>query len=219
MLIDRMKFDLRLYVLVLGIDPMRIFLFKDGLARLATTAYCEPTDYNMNNMQMHLTNYAINKNSLGFMKNYTAVADFVGSKRSLKFVMRYVKKQFNADTTKLMAQIKDLTIKTILSAQPHLSQNYKNYQIDDYENSLAFEILGFDIMLDQQCKPILLEINHAPSFATDSPIDEKIKGQVIYDTINMLGLNQKRKKNYKAINKLRVDLRRMQSKKAGVTQA
>jgi tubulin polyglutamylase TTLL6/13 len=64
-------------------------------------------------------------------------------------------------------------------------------------------------MLDQQCKPILLEINHAPSFATDSPIDEKIKGQVIYDTINMLGLNQKRKKNYKAINKLRVDLRRM----------
>lgn len=122
-----MKFDLRLYVLVLGIDPMRIFLFKDGLARLATTAYCEPTDYNMNNMQMHLTNYAINKNSLGFMKNYTAVADFVGSKRSLKFVMRYVKKQFNADTTKLMAQIKDLTIKTILSAQPHLSQNYKNY--------------------------------------------------------------------------------------------
>ena len=74
-------------------------------------------------------------------------------------------------------------------------------------------------MLDQQCKPILLEINHAPSFATDSPIDEKIKGQVIYDTINMLGLNQKRKKNYKAINKLRVDLRRMQSKKAGVTQA
>ena len=125
---------------------------------------------------MHLTNYAINKNSLGFMKNYTAVADFVGSKRSLKFVMRYVRKQFNADTTKLMAQIKDLTIKTILSAQPHISQTYKNYQIDDYENSLAFEILGFDIMLDQNCKPILLEINHAPSFATDSPIDEKIKG-------------------------------------------
>lgn len=36
LLIDKLKFDLRLYVLLLGIDPPRIFLFKDGLARLAT---------------------------------------------------------------------------------------------------------------------------------------------------------------------------------------
>lgn len=61
-----MKFDLRLYVLLLGIDPMRIFLFKDGLARLATTAYTKPNENNMNCMQMHLTNYAVNKNALGF---------------------------------------------------------------------------------------------------------------------------------------------------------
>jgi hypothetical protein len=62
-----MKFDLRLYVLVLGVDPLRIFLFKDGLARLATNPYQKPSDYNMGNMQMHLTNYAINKNAMGFM--------------------------------------------------------------------------------------------------------------------------------------------------------
>lgn len=70
---------------------------------------------------MHLTNYAVNKNSLSFMKNYTAIADFVGSKRSLKFVMRYLKKMLGADTTKLMKQIKDVIVKTILSAQPHIS--------------------------------------------------------------------------------------------------
>lgn len=66
LLIDKMKFDLRLYVLVLGIDPLRIFLFKDGLARLATTPYAKPTDENMHDMQMHLTNYAINKSAVGF---------------------------------------------------------------------------------------------------------------------------------------------------------
>lgn len=44
-------------------------------------------------------------------------------------------------------------------------------------------------MIDDKFKPYLIEINHAPSFATDSPLDEKIKGQVIYDTLNLLGLS------------------------------
>ena len=167
---------------------------------------------------MHLTNYAINKNSLNFSKNYTAEADFVGSKRSLKFVMRYLRKSLNADTTKVMREIKDLTIKTILSAQPHLSHQYKCYQIDDYENSLCFEILGIDIMLDENFKPHLLELNHAPSFGTDSSLDEKIKAQVIYDTTNLMGLSQKRKKNYKLISKLKADLRKVQQKKISVPQ-
>lgn len=69
----------------------------------------------MSNMQMHLTNYAINKNSLAFMTNYTAGADFVGSKRSLKFVLRYLRKMFNADTVKLMSEIKGMIIKTLMS--------------------------------------------------------------------------------------------------------
>ena len=66
LLIDKMKFDLRMYVLLLGIDPVRIFLFKDGLARLATIPYSKPNEGNMGNLQMHLTNYAINKNAVGF---------------------------------------------------------------------------------------------------------------------------------------------------------
>lgn len=76
---------------------------------------------------MHLTNYAINKNSMGFMQNSKAIADFVGSKRSFKFVLRYLKNVCNADTGKLMREIKDMIIKTMISAQPHLSQNYKTF--------------------------------------------------------------------------------------------
>lgn len=71
-------------------------------------------------------------------------------------------------------------------------------------------------MLDEKFKPYLLEINHAPSFTTDSPLDEKIKGQVIYDTLNLLGLSQKRKKNYKALKQMKMDIRRFQAKKTNL---
>jgi tubulin polyglutamylase TTLL6/13 len=63
---EKMKFDLRLYVLVTGVNPLRIYLSKEGLARLSTKLYDEVDDDNLNDMMMHLTNYAINKNSNKF---------------------------------------------------------------------------------------------------------------------------------------------------------
>jgi tubulin polyglutamylase TTLL6/13 len=62
-LIDKLKFDLRIYVMLYGINPMRIFVHEEGLARFATVPYEEPKNSNMRNMFMHLTNYAINKES------------------------------------------------------------------------------------------------------------------------------------------------------------
>lgn len=65
-LMEKMKFDLRLYVLVTGINPLRIYLSKEGLARLSTKMYDEVDDENLDDMMMHLTNYSINKNSTKF---------------------------------------------------------------------------------------------------------------------------------------------------------
>ena len=65
-MIDGLKFDLRIYVLLYGVNPLRVYIFDDGLARFATTPYEAPAGRNMNNMFMHLTNYAINKNSSNY---------------------------------------------------------------------------------------------------------------------------------------------------------
>ena len=48
------------------------------------------------------------------------------------------------------------------------------------------EVLGFDFMIDAALKPWLIEVNHLPSFATDSPMDKRIKSQVIATALSVL---------------------------------
>lgn len=42
----------------------------------------------------------------------------------------------------------------------------------------------------------MLEVNHSPSFSTDSPLDEKVKGELIRDAVRLLCLTKRRKKMY-----------------------
>ena len=60
---------------------------------------------------------------------------------------------------------------------------------------MCFEILGFDIILDKTGKPYLLEVNHAPSFNTDTPLDYMVKKDMLYDTLNLLGVTIEDKKH------------------------
>lgn len=88
-------------------------------------------------------------------------------------------------------------MKTLISAQPYLANAMNLEQPEDTENSMCFELLGFDIMFDRQLKPWLIEVNHLPSFATDSPLDEKVKSDLILDTFKLLNMSMKRKKKLK----------------------
>ncbi|KAI2575845.1 hypothetical protein G5576_011959 [Homo sapiens] len=69
LLIDGFKFDMRVYVLITSCDPLRIFTYEEGLARFATTPYMEPSHNNLDNVCMHLTNYAINKHNENFVRD------------------------------------------------------------------------------------------------------------------------------------------------------
>lgn len=68
MLLDGFKFDLRLYCLVTSVKPLRMYLFHDGLVRMCTEEYVKPTAKNINQVCMHLTNYAVNKNNDDFVQ-------------------------------------------------------------------------------------------------------------------------------------------------------
>lgn len=88
LLLDGLKFDMRVYVLMCGTDPLKLYLYNEGLARLATEPYIDPSSSNLDRLCMHLTNYAINKNSPKFIFNKDTNNMGIGHKRALSFVYK-----------------------------------------------------------------------------------------------------------------------------------
>ncbi|XP_029658054.1 tubulin polyglutamylase ttll6-like isoform X2 [Octopus sinensis] len=188
-LIDGFKFDFRIYVLLTSCDPLRIFVFKDGLTRFATCRYCEPNTSNIDNVYMHLTNYSINKHSEDFVRD-----DNAGSKRRISTVNKYMR-DHGYDVDKLWRDIDDVIVKTIISAHAVLRHNYRTCFQNHTKTSACFEILGIDVMLDKKLKPLIIEVNHSPSFNVDSALDKEIKSTLVGDTLALLnfGASNRRK--------------------------
>jgi len=141
----------------------------------------------MDNVFMHLTNYALNKDS----ENYEEADDpngDAGHKRSLGSILKILQSE-GCDVSQFMDLVKDLIVKTIITGQPNLNFYYKISQPECLDNSMAFQILGFDVLIDSKFKPYLLEVNCSPSFGTDSTLDYKIKKNVIGDAFQMLNFN------------------------------
>ncbi len=67
LLINGHKFDLRTYVLITSYEPLKVYIFQEGLARFASEVYTTRID--KNNKYMHLTNYSINKKNENFVYN------------------------------------------------------------------------------------------------------------------------------------------------------
>ena len=89
-LIDGLKFDLRIYVLLAGCEPLRIYVHEEGLVRFATVEYSNPKGDNLDNLCMHLTNYAINKENPNFIFNEKESDGDVGHKRTLTSLWKVI---------------------------------------------------------------------------------------------------------------------------------
>ena len=137
---------------------------------------------------MHLTNYAINKDNPKFVFNQSEKDMTKGHKRSLTSVYELLKEK-GVDTDKLKAKIKDCIIKTMISGLPHLSNTYRSCQPENYGANMCFELLGFDVMLNDKAEPFILEINHTPSFSTDTPLDQFIKYNYIKDALTLMNIS------------------------------
>lgn len=94
----------------------------------------------------------------------------------------------------MWAKIYDAIIKSFLCVEGTLFNAYKKInqtnKAGNQIGSSCFQLFGYDIMLDSDLNPWILEVNLSPSFATDSPLDYEIKANLVSDMFNLVGVRR-----------------------------
>jgi len=121
------------------------------------------------------------------------------------------------DREEIMDNIKELLKKLLVSLQPIIQFHY-NVAFEGKDTGKCFHVLGIDILVDQNRKPWLLEINSNPSLNIGhedlndpkakeiiSPIDKFVKEKVIEDCLLIVKKpvsKQSNLENYRSYEKI-----------------
>uniref|UniRef100_A0A5K3F1Q8 Tubulin--tyrosine ligase-like protein 9 n=2 Tax=Mesocestoides corti TaxID=53468 RepID=A0A5K3F1Q8_MESCO len=167
-LIGGRKFDLRVYVLVTSFQPLKAWVYRDGFARLSNVGFSMDS---ITDQYVHLTNVAIQK----MAPDYDVMK---GCKWSICRLRRYLLARHGFErVNRLFHEIDSIFVLSLLSVQ--------NIMINDKH---CFELYGYDILLDENLKPWLLEVNASPSLTASSNEDYALKVKLLDDTLNVIDM-------------------------------
>ena len=151
-LINDTKYDLRIYVLMTSLCPLRLYLYEEGLVRFASNKY-SPDSNQLSDVFMHLTNYSINKNSCTYTPNEDSESR-QGHKWTLNSLWQHFAEN-GIDSKPVWERIKDLVVKTVISAENTMLPLGRSNLNSQY---CGYELFGFDVLLDADLKPWLIEV-------------------------------------------------------------
>uniref|UniRef100_A0AAY4B9E4 Tubulin--tyrosine ligase-like protein 9 n=1 Tax=Denticeps clupeoides TaxID=299321 RepID=A0AAY4B9E4_9TELE len=167
-LISGRKFDLRVYVLVTSYTPLKAWLYRDGFARFSSTRFSLSS---IDDQYVHLTNVAVQKTA----PDYDPEKD---CKWQLQQLRRYLTAKHGRETVeRLFQDIDNIFVRSLLSVQKVI--------INDKH---CFELYGYDILLDQDLKPWLIEVNASPSLTASSQEDYEMKSCLLEDTLHVVDM-------------------------------
>ncbi|XP_013384622.1 tubulin polyglutamylase TTLL4-like [Lingula anatina] len=175
LLIDGAKMDLRIYVLVGSIDPLRVYIFPEGEVRIAMEKYSMD---NFDRSDVHLTNFAVNKLNAEFTQD-----KLFDIRRTLTWFWHHLKEHYGAERQPIWDKIKDIVIKSILSGEEFMQAGTNSYVKNRHS---VFELFGYDIFIDDNLKPWLMEINVSPKISNNTL--KEVRGPMLADILNMAGV-------------------------------
>jgi hypothetical protein len=175
LLIDGLKFDLRFYVAVMSLDPLRIYVHENGLVRLATEQYNSNAG-DLKKESAHLTNFSINRHNPAFQATDDMANDGTGNKWTHRPFWEWLMSQ-GFDSSVVQRKIEDAFVTTVIAS--------RDIFLAQPTHRLSFEVFGFDVMLDEEANVYILEVNVTPALGTSSGLDLAVKGPLVRDLFNM----------------------------------
>lgn len=173
LLLGGYKWDMRIYVCVAAIDPLVIYIYEEGLCRFCTEKY-ETRD--LSKTYSHLTNASLNKLSPTYPEDKELIG--TGCKWSLQKLRQYFKGQGIPDWL-LWQRIMSMVVLTVIGDSLRLDYSASNRSY--------FDLFGFDVMVDENLKPWLLECNYSPGLGGDCETDELVKRPMLHELFDLLG--------------------------------
>jgi len=178
LLLEKKKFDLRVYLLVTGHDPLKIYIYKESFARMSSDEYDLELE-DLDNVFKHLTNVSVNKK-----KKTQNGSSFIWS---LPKVKRYISEEYGVDFNEVWEKIEDIAIKAVITMNK-LEIDTEKKMYSHLNSSNTFELYGVDILIDDNMKPWLLEINLSPGLSSKTGYQRSLKYKLMDDTFNIVGL-------------------------------
>lgn len=88
-------------------------------------------------------------------------------------------------------------LKTLISVEPTIVSNLQ--KSPNFRNN-CFELYGFDVIIDANLKPWILEVNVLPSLSSSSAFDKRIKTMLVCDALTLIGIRGYEKIKFNELN-------------------
>lgn len=178
------KYDIRFYGLISSIKPLKLFLYKEGYVRFCSEKY-NFSSKNLDKKYGFITNLSFNKKNKGkyiYPKNSHDIEK--SHLWDLETLKKYYKRN-NINYNKIFFEVSDIFIKTVLTVREILIQTILKNKL---KSSNFYHLIGFDIILDNNLKPYLLEFNRRCDFRDDNYAEKYYVYNLIVDTLNIIGI-------------------------------
>lgn len=159
------KWDLRTYVLVTSVTPLRAYVYDRGLVRIATSPYDRANKCAGENKTSCLTNTSINKKTEGAL-----LKDITWSLHKLRKYLGGV------DFDIMFQKMQKVIGLALLSAETAFRKKYGKDNADFSQQNPSvkgsfwcencYQLLGVDILFDEDLSPMVVEVNGEPSLKT-----------------------------------------------------
>lgn len=172
LLLGGRKFDMRIYAFVNNYNPLSIWLNRTGFARFTHARYNNNFDL-VDNQYIHLTNVAVQKTCNQYDKT-------TGGKWHLRNLKLYLYSKFGVKAVEeIFAKIENIIKMSIFSASKIIANDRH-----------SFELYGYDILINDNLQPVLLEINANSSLSANTPADNMLKVNMLDDMLSIIDLEK-----------------------------